>query len=192
MIRLLFWILVLGGAWLVLSGTLPVPGVPDEEVVYATTPPVVSCILATTGCTVVYTLEVANVGRSVQESVKVRVRTSVLENPAVAPTLRRASETAPLQSAGEKAGVDAYPIGPLAPEERVAVVFALHAPTREAVLGWERVLVGVDPDTGAAEPGDPGAITSSRLMHVTGRLLDRVAHELRGAYDRIASSSHHS
>jgi hypothetical protein len=27
---------------------------------------------------------------------------------------------------------------------------------------------------------------------VTGRLLDRVAHELRGAYDRIASSSHHS
>lgn len=179
MVRLLFWVGLLAIAWLVLSGALPVPGVADEEVVFATTPPVATC--GSAGCLAVYTLEVANPGRSAQESVKVRLRGDTLANPAIPPTLRRASETASLQAGTERGTTEAYQLGTLAPEERVALVFALRAPSREAVPGWDRVLVGVEPAHGSARPADPGALAANRLVHAAGRTLDRIVNAIRGA-----------
>src|SRR5262245_49639566 len=114
MVRLLFWVGLLAAAWLVLSGALPVPGVANEGVVFATTPPVTNC--GSAGCLAVYTLEVANPGRSAQESVKVRLRSDTLANPAIPPTLRRASETVGLQAATERGTVEAYQLGRMEPE----------------------------------------------------------------------------
>lgn len=179
MVRFLFWVGLLAIAWLVLTGSLPLPGVPDEEVVFATTPPVAAC--GSAGCLAVYTLEVANPGRSAQETVKVRLRADALANPAVPPTLRRAGDTSDLQAADERGTVAAYQLGQLVPEERVALVFALRAPARDAVPGWDRVFVGVEPAHGAARPADPGALGAGRLVHSAGRTLERVVDAIRRA-----------
>src|SRR5262245_18010380 len=130
MVRLLFWVGLLGVVWLVLSGAVPVPGVANEEVVFATTPAVSTC--GSAGCLAVYTLEIANPGRSAQESVKVRLRGDTLANAALPPTLRRAGQTAPLQAASHRGTGEAYQLGKLEPEQRVAVVFVLRAPSQEA------------------------------------------------------------
>lgn len=179
MLRLLFWGLLVAAVVLVLNGTLPVPGVAQEEIVYATPPPVTAC--GSAGCVVVYTIEVANVGRSPQDGVRVRLRADAVEAPVVAPTVRRADATAPAPPASDRPGVEAYPLGRLEPEERAALVFAVRAPARDAVRGWDRVLVGVDPTAGGARPGDPGALTPGRVLHGLGRRATRVMDAVRQA-----------
>jgi hypothetical protein len=179
MIRLLFWIVVLGLVWLAVEGRVPIPGIPDDEIVYATTPPVSTC--TPTGCLVVYTLELANVGRSAESGLKVRLREEPLAAATVPPTLRRATETTVLQANGERAGVAGYLLGAVAPEERVALVFALRTPTRDAAPSWDRLLVGVDPTHGSALPGDPGALTGGRVVHATARVLERIVAAVRAA-----------
>jgi hypothetical protein len=171
MLRLLFWLLVLGAAWLVLRGELPLPGVASEAVVYEAPTPVGTC--GSGGCVVVYALDVANVGRSTQESVRVRLRADALGTPLVPPTVQRAGTTTTPQGTSERAGVDAYPLGRLVPEERARLVFALRSPSLEAAPPWEKLLVGIDPALGAAERGDPAAITTGRIVHAAGRALDR-------------------
>jgi hypothetical protein len=178
MLRLLFWILVIGLVVAALDGTIPMPGVADEEVVYTTEVPVSTC--GTSGCIAVYTLEVANAGRSTQESVRVRLRSDAVATPVIAPTVRRASEATVAATANERS-VDTVPLGRLAPEERVDLVFALRAPARESVLGWDRVLVGVDTAAGAARPGDVGAITFGRVVNASGRVVHRVVSAVRQA-----------
>ncbi|MGH7894632.1 MAG: hypothetical protein ACREQL_08180 [Candidatus Binatia bacterium] len=177
--RLVFWLVVLALGWVMLSGTMPIPGIADEEVVFATSPPVGAC--GASGCLAVYTLELANVGRSPQESVKVRLRADALGASAIAPTLRRVSGVTTVQPAGERNGVDAYPLGRLDADERVALVFALRSPSQETTAGWERLLVGVEPGRGSARPGEPGALTAGRIVHATGRLVDRLVRAVRAA-----------
>jgi hypothetical protein len=172
MFRLLFWALLIGGGVLVANGTVPVPGVADEEVVYATPPAVTTC--GSSGCIVVYALELANVGRSPQDTVRVRLRSEVLAAPVIAPTVRRAGETTLATAANERPGIDIYEVGAMAPEERVVVVFAGRATSRDAALRWDRVLVGVEPARGVATPGDPAAVTPTRLIHAAGRLVRHV------------------
>ena len=174
MLRLLFWILVIGLVVAVLDGVLPMPGVADEEIVYTTDVPVSTC--GSSGCIVVYSLEVANAGRSTQDNVRVRLRSDAIASPVIAPTVRRASEAAVAQTASDR-GVDSVPLGRLAPEERVALVFALRAPARESAPGWDRVLVGVDPISGSARPGDVGGITFGRVVNASGRVVHQT---LRG------------
>jgi hypothetical protein len=179
MLRLLFWILLIGLVVAVLDGVLPMPGVADEEVVYTTEVPVSTC--GTSGCIVVYTLEVANAGRSTQENVRVRLRSDPLASPVIAPTVRRASEATVAAIANERPSVDTVPLGRLAPEERVAIVFALRASSHEAAPGWDRLLVGVDPAVGAARPGDVGAITLGRVVNTSSRVVHRVVTAVRQA-----------
>jgi hypothetical protein len=183
MLRLLFWIAVLGALLLVLDGTLPVPGIARDEVVYATPPPVASC--GPSGCIAVYTLEVGNVGRARQEAVRVRLRTDALTTPVILPTVRRASDATLSASAEERPGVEAFPLGPLDSEERVTLVFALRAPSRESVAGWDRLLVDVAPAAGSARPGDVGALSGGRLLHAAGRIAARITEAVRKA---VASS----
>jgi hypothetical protein len=178
MMRLLFWILLIGLVVAVLDGAVPMPGVADEEVVYTTDVPVSTC--GTSGCIVVYTIEVANAGRSTQENVRVRLRSDPLTAPVIAPTVRRASEATVAAIANDRS-VDSVPLGRLEPEERVAVVFALRAPSHEAAAGWDRLLVGVDPAVGAARPGDVGAITLGRVVNASGRVVHRVVTAVRQA-----------
>ena len=172
MLRLLFWLVVLGVVGLMLNGNLPIPGIADEEVVYATPAIVASC--GSSGCLAVDAVEVANVGRSAQETVRVRLRTDAFGTPVVPPTVRRAQETSVPTVASERPGVDMYPLGRLAPEERVTLVFALRAASREAVPPWERVLVAVEPAKGVARPGDVDAITVDRVVHSAGRVVQRL------------------
>jgi hypothetical protein len=183
MLRFVFWAIVLAVGVLMLNGTLPIPGIADEEVVYTTPPPVSTC--GPSGCIVVYTLEVANVGRSPQDSVRVRLREDAITTPMIAPTVRRASETALAPPATDRPGVEAFPLGAIAPEERVALVFALRTASREAAPGWDRVLVGVDPARGGARPGEVSAVTPGRVVHAVGRLTVRLTEAVRRA---IASS----
>ena len=183
MLRLLFWLVVLSTIVLVLDGTVPVPGIAREEVVYATPPPVATC--GSSGCIAVYTLEVGNLGRSAQESVRVRLRTDALATPVILPTVRRASETALASPMEDRSGIEAFPLGPLAPEERVTLVFALRAPARESVASWDRLLVDVVPAAGSARPGDVGALTSGRLLQAAGRVASRITEAVRKA---VASS----
>src|SRR5262245_59259658 len=100
MLRLLFWILLIGLVVAVLDGVVPMPGVADEELVYTTEVPVSSC--GTSGCIVVYTLAVANVGRSTQENVRVRLRSDPLSSPVIAATVRRAGEATVAAIASER------------------------------------------------------------------------------------------
>jgi hypothetical protein len=179
MFRLLFWIIVLALVGLVLNGNLPVPGIPQEEVVFTTDPPVASC--GSSGCIVVYSLDVANTGESAQESVRVRLRAEPLAQAVVVPTVRRATETSLAPSMNDRQGIDVYPLGRLAPEERAALVFALRAASRETVLGWERLLIGVEPALGAARPGDVSEIGIGRLLHSTSRTFRRVVATIRQA-----------
>jgi hypothetical protein len=179
MLRLLFWTLLLAAVVLMLNGTLPIPGIADEEVVYTAAPPVSTCGPAS--CIAVYTLDVVNVGRSPQESVRVRLREDALETPVIAPTVRRMHDTALAPPAIDRAGAQAYPLGPLQPDERVTLVFALRAPARDAVRGWDRVLVGVDPARGGARPGDVSAVTAGRVFHGVGRLTVRLTEAVRRA-----------
>ena len=182
MLRLLFWLLVIAGLVAALDGIVPLPGIPDEEVVYATPPPVTGC--GSSGCVAIYTIEVANVGRSAQSAVRVRLRPDAMTSPLVAPAVRRASESTPVTPATDR-GVDTYPLGHLDPEERVALVFALRATSHETVTGWDRVLVGVEPAAGAARPGDVAAMTVGRAVHGAGRVTARLVAAVRKA---IASS----
>ena len=154
--RFLFWLLVFAVVALMANGTLPAPGIADEEVVYATPPAVTTC--GSSGCIVVYTLEVANVGRSTQDTVRVRLRTDALAAPVIAPTVRRATESVVATAANERPGVDTYQLGRMAPEDHVTLVFATRAAGHDTVLGWDRVLVGVDPMLGNARPGDTAAV----------------------------------
>jgi hypothetical protein len=179
MIRFLFWLIVLLAAVLVLEGAVPLPGIAPDEVVYTTTPPVSTC--GSSGCIAVYTLEVANVGRARQDAVRVRLRTDVLRTPVIAPTVRRASEAVLAATANDQPGIDLVPLGALAPEERVALVFAVRAPSRDAIVGWDRILVDVEPGMGAARPGDVAAITVGRVVHAVGRVVHRVLEAVRQA-----------
>jgi hypothetical protein len=183
MVRFLFWLIVIAAVVLVLDGAVPVPGVADEGIVYATNPPVASC--GSSGCIVVYELDVANDGRSPQDAVRVRLRSEAVASPLIAPTVRRTSEATVATTANDRPGIDAAQLGKVAPEERVALVFAVRAASREAVLGWDRILVGVEPTVGSARPGDVGAITTGRLVHIAGRVVHRVVQAVRQA---IASS----
>jgi hypothetical protein len=179
MLRLLFWIVVIGLVVAVLDGILPMPGVADEEVIYTTDVPVSAC--GSSGCIVVYSLEVANAGRSTQDNVRVRLRSDVIASPVVAPTVRRASEATAATTANDRPGVESVSLGRLAPEERVALVFALRAAARENAPGWDRVLVGVDPVTGSSRPGDVGGITLGRVVNASGRVVHRVVSAVRQA-----------
>jgi hypothetical protein len=179
MLRLLFWILVIGIVVCVLEGAVPIPGVPEDEIVYATSPPVAGC--GSTGCIVVYELLVANVGRSTQDTVRVRLRSDGMANPVIAPTIRRADEAVVATMGTDRAGIDMLQLGGLAPEERVALVFALRSGTRESAPGWDRLLVGVDPAAGSARPGDVGALTAGRIVNAAGRVVHRVVLAVRKA-----------
>lgn len=183
MFRLLFWLVVFGVLYAVVSGTVPVPGVSKEEIVYTTPPPVASC--GSSGCIAVYTLEVANTGRTAQDGVRVRLRSEPMASPVVAPAVRRASEAVAVQAGSDRAGVEMYPLGEIGPEEHVALVFALRAASRETVPQWDRVLVGVDPSAGAARPGDVTALSAGRLVNAAGRVTERIVAAVRKA---IASS----
>jgi len=179
MLRLLFWLLVIGGIVLVLNGTLPLPGLAQEEVVYATPPPVTTC--GASGCIAVYTLEVGNVGRSAQESVRVRLRADALATPVIAPTVRRANESTLVTGTDDRPGIEAYPLGRVGADERVTLLFALRAASRDAVPGWDRLLVGVSPSSGAARPGDAGALSAGRVVHAAGRIVERIVDTVRKA-----------
>src|SRR6185503_5128968 len=179
MLRLLFWLLVIGAAVLVLNGTMPLPGIPQEEIVYETPPPVVGC--AASACLAVYTLEMGNVGRSAQESVRVRLRTDAVETPVIAPTMRRGTENVVVESADDRPGIETFALGRVEPEERVTLVFALRAGSRGAVPGWDRVLVGVDASSGAAHPGAVGTLTAGRIVHAAGRFAERVTEAVKKA-----------
>jgi hypothetical protein len=179
MLRLLFWIAVLAAVVYVLGDDVPIPGIADQELVYTTTPPVTSC--SASGCVAVYTLEIANVGRSAQPSVRVRLRADAVASSIVPPTLRRRSEVVAVSATEDRAGIDAYPLGALEPEERVALVFATRAASREAVPSWDRVLVGVDPGDGSARPGDVGAITVGRVVNDAARIAKRIVAAVRQA-----------
>lgn len=172
MFRLLFWLLVLAAAGFTLNANVPIPGIPAEEVVFATTPAVTTC--GPSGCIAVYTLEIGNVGRSAQDSVRVRLRSDAVAAPVIAPTVRRASGSTVVAATDDRPGVDTVALGSLAPEERVALVFAVRAPARDAVLGWDRVLVSVEPSAGSAHPGDVGALTVGRVVHALGRTVQRI------------------
>lgn len=174
MLRLLFWLLLLGAIGWVLYRDVPIPGIASEEIVYATTPPVAGC--GSGGCTVVYALDLANIGRSAQEA-HVRLRGDVLAAAVVPPTLRRASDAVAATATTERSGAESYAVGRLEPEEHATLIFALHAPAHESALGWERVLLGIDPAVGVARPGDPGALTVDRMVNG----LARVVHRLVGA-----------
>ena len=170
MLRFLFWVLVITVTVLFLNGTLPTPGIADEEVVYDAPPPIASC--SATGCIAVYSLDVGNVGRSPQKAVRVRLRAGSVDNPVIAPTVRRGLSNAPVEAPeDERSGVVVLPLGPLDAEERMTLVFALHAPSRDAVVGWDRVLVGVEPSVGAGRPGDAGELTMGRVVHAAGRVV---------------------
>jgi hypothetical protein len=158
------------------NGTLPVPGIAAEEVIYATPPPVPVC--GSQGCLAVYTLEMSNVGRSIQNVVRIRLRDEPLGTPVVPPTVRRAADVSPAPPATDRAGTTLYPVGRLSPEEHLAVVFVLRAASRETIAPWERILVDVDTTLGGARPGDPRAITAGRLLHALGRVVDRIIRAL--------------
>jgi hypothetical protein len=179
MMRLLFWLLVLGAIGFVLNANLPIPGIATEEVVFTTTPTVSTC--GPTGCIAVYTLDVANVGRSGQETVRVRLRSEAVASPVIAPTLRRAGDATVVTATDERPGIDTLALGALLPEERVALVFALQAPSRAAVLGWDRVLVGVEAGAGSARAGEVGALTVGRVVHALGRSVQRVVRAAQAA-----------
>lgn len=183
MLRLLFWLLLLTGVGLMLNGNLPIPGLAQEEVVFTTNPPVASC--GSTGCLVVYSIDVANTGESAQESVRVRLRSEPLATAAVVPTVRRATESTLAAAMNDRPGSDVYPLGRLGPEERAALVFALRPASRETMLGWDRLLIGVEPSLGAARPGDVAAIGAERLVHAASRTVRRIVAAVRQA---IASS----
>jgi hypothetical protein len=105
-----------------------------------------------------------------------------LENPVIAPTVRRGLANAPVEAQeDERSGVVVLPLGPLDAEERVTLVFALHAPSRDAVVGWDRVLVGVEPTAGAGRPGDAGELTMGRVVHAAGRAVIQLTDVARKA-----------
>ena len=188
MLRFLFWVLLISVTVLFLNGTLPTPGIADEEVVYDTPPPITSCTAA--GCIAVYELDVGNVGRSPQKAVRVRLRAGAIDDAVIAPTLRRGmANTAVEPQVDERSGVVVLPVGPLDTEERVTVVFALRAPSHDGVKGWDRVLVGVEPAAGAGRPGDAGELTMGRVVHAAGRVVIEVTDVARKAIAK-ASDSH--
>jgi hypothetical protein len=188
MLRFLFWVLLISVTVLFLNGTLPTPGIADEEVVYDTPPPIASC--TATGCIAIYSLDVGNVGRSPQKAVRVRLRAGAIDDAVIVPTIRRAMTNAAVApEVDERSGVVVLPVGTLDPEERVTVVFALHATARDAVKGWDRVLVGVEPSAGAGRPGDAGELTMGRVVHAAGRVVIQLTDVARKAIAKTSDSA---
>ena len=130
MLRLLFWLFVIGATSVLNERCRSRASRGGDRLRNATT----RRRLRRLGLPPRDTLEMGNVGRSAQESVRVRLRTDAVETPVIAPTMRPWSENVVVESAGDRPGTETYALGRVEPEERVTLVFAC-APDRVAGAG---------------------------------------------------------
>ncbi len=135
---------------------------PAHEVLYTASRSPVTCYRD--GCLALYQLEVGNTGRAMQPDVRLRLRAAVL--PAtLPPQVRDFGKVDRPVAVSEADGVRTYALGPLPPDQRVVLSFALLRPEPAAFPSWDDILVGVVAAEGTARPGHPAWTTLLRIWY---------------------------
>jgi len=155
--------LVAIGVLLLVSGGASIFSLPDHEVLYDPQPPLVSCTQS--GCLSIYTLEVGNTGRQLQEHVRVRLRTAAVQAsmlPLAVRTFGKVPRGVNVQDEGDVRTVD---LGALKPQERVELRLVYRDRDPTARRDWREMLVAVEAATGKVRQGNPGGVLLGRILY---------------------------
>jgi hypothetical protein len=161
------WTLAAVGALLLGGGSGSIFWTPADEVLYAAAGPRGTC--GTDGCLGVYTLEVGNTGGDVQPEVRVRLRQAVLDAAVLPPKVRDYGKFDRPVGVTRDGETVTYALGRLEPEVRVELSFVLRRDTREALPGWDDLLVAVEPARGRALPGSAPFVLLLRIWYAIAR-----------------------
>jgi hypothetical protein len=168
MVRPIRWALGAIGAGFLLAGGASIFGTPADEVLYAASGPTGTCT-DRAGCVGLYSLELGNTGRDLQPDVRVRLRAAVVDTAILPLTVRDYGKVdRPFRVTREGEAVT-FALGPVKPEERVVVSFALRRERREALPAWDQTLVAVEPARGPAFAGNPGGVVLLRIWYMIAR-----------------------
>jgi hypothetical protein len=136
---------------------------PVHEVLYSTGSAPRTCVPAI--CTTMMTLEVGNTGTADQENVRVRLRAEPLRNLQLPLKVRNFGKVDRAVKLSEVDGQRVYDLGRLEPQKRVEFQIVFFGPADAKHPAWSDILVGIEPTTGEAVPGDPGLVLFARMMH---------------------------
>jgi hypothetical protein len=101
--------------------------------------------------------------------VRVRLHAAVVDTAILPPTVRDYGKVdRPFRVTREGEAVT-FALGPLEPDERVVVSFALRRERREALPAWDQTLVAVEPARGSALAGNPGGVVLLRIWYMLAR-----------------------
>jgi hypothetical protein len=156
------WTLAGVGAILLLAGGGSIFWRPSHEVLYR---PSRSVVCQPTRCIGLYELEVGNTGHAPQPDVRLHLRAAVVAAAPVDVRVKDFGKTDRPVAVSTAADVRTYALGPLLPDRRVVLSLVLLGADAAGLPGWDAILVGVEPATGAALPGNPGAITLLRIWY---------------------------
>jgi hypothetical protein len=161
--RHLRWVAVAVGLLALARGGASIFTTPDDEVLYATDPPITTCL--THGCTLIYRLEIGNTGRNPRRRVRVHLQTAVVDRAILPPRFRNFGKVERPVTTGDEAGIRTYDLGPVKPQQRVELQLVLQVPDRSDAPRWDEILAGVDADTGEVRRGSPAGTTFARWMY---------------------------
>jgi hypothetical protein len=161
--RHLRWIAIAAGLFVLLRGGASLFTIPDDEVLYATEPPITNCI--SDGCILIYKLEVGNTGRNPRERVRVTLRASAVDAAILPLAFRNFGKVRRAVREASEGDARVYDLGRLKPQERVEMNLVLRVPDPARALAWDAILVAVDADTEAVRRGSPAVTTFARWMY---------------------------
>jgi hypothetical protein len=157
------WMLIAIGGLVLVTGGISIFSIPDHEVLYDARPPLVTCM--TSGCVSIYTLEVGNTGREMQDDVRVRLRRDAIREPILPPSVRTFGKVDRRVGVRDEDDVRIYDLGPVRPQERIELQLVYQDHDRSARRDWQRMLVSVEAAQGEARRGNPGGVLLGRLLY---------------------------
>jgi len=146
--------LIVVGIVALVAGGVSIFGQPAREILYETEPPLAVC--GRDGCTFVYRLEVGNSGAEAQDDVIVRLRREVVDAAILPVKVRNYGKIERPVRIRDEGDLRVYALGRIASQERVEIGFVLRSPTREGLVPWSRILVGVEAPGSSASRGSAG------------------------------------
>ncbi|MGH7267041.1 MAG: hypothetical protein ACREMB_19645 [Candidatus Rokuibacteriota bacterium] len=163
------WTLAAMGVLMLVGGSGSIFWTPADEILYAAAGPRGAC--GSHGCLGLYTLELGNTGGEVQPDVRVRLRQAVLDSAVLPPKARDYGKFDRPVGVTRDGQTVTYALGEIGPEVRVELSFVLRRDTREALPGWDDVLVAVEPARGRALPGSAPFVILLRIWYSIARVF---------------------
>jgi hypothetical protein len=155
------WVLIAVGVLVIALGGASIFSLPDHQVLYDAPAPLVTC--TTKGCISIYTLEIGNTGRQVQDDVRVRLHAAAARASMLPVSVRTFGKVPRAVRVHDDDRVRTYDLGAVKPQERVEVQLVFQGP--DAPRDWQAILVAVEAAAGEVRQGNPGGILLGRLLY---------------------------